>query len=397
VPLDTPDDAPKASARAVTLNLITGGFGIGMFSLPWSLAGASLIPGVLTILLVVLVNGWTVSILIAGAEKYQAFDLGALLSYLPGGISRPARIATNVAVWVVLFITQVGYVIVMAEAVMSVAGNDTLFKERPAAVVLVSVIVLPLCFLDQRYLNLSSGLSVLVNVFVFAVIASEPKKPEGLCYLGAGLGTLSMISVMMQSIVVQMCVLPMYQELEGRTPETFRRVVRHSFGALSMIFVAFAVMGYVTYGSVVKDNILDALPNTAWGNTARVGAGLGVAGVYPIFEQAMVAPVWNLQSQYRRPFYVMASVATVSLSMITAFFVTSIGFVNVVNGAFCSIIFVALCPSLVGLQLLERRSPLWRTAMYLLLIMGTLSGILGMAFTDNYDEDLMRSCVWHST
>mmetsp|Transcript_73427 Transcript_73427/g.192536 ORF Transcript_73427/g.192536 Transcript_73427/m.192536 type:complete len:429 (-) Transcript_73427:71-1357(-) len=396
-PRDAQDAAPKASARAVTLNLITGGFGIGMFSLPWSLAGASLLPGVLTILLVVLVNAWTVSILIAAAEKHQAFDLGSLLSYLPGRASGPAQILTNAAVWLVLFVSQVGYVIVMAGAVTSVAG-DTVFKDRSAAVALVSAAVLPLCFLDQRYLSFTSGFSVLVNLFVFAVISGQPRKPAGLCYVGAGLGTLSMISVMMQSIVVQMCVLPMYQELECRTPAKFRQVVRHSFGALSIIFVAFAVMGYVTYGEGVGSNILDALPDNAWGNAARVAAGLSVAGVYPIFEQAMVAPIWNMQGlRHRRPLYTLATVVTVSLILLVALFVTSIGFLNVLNGAFCSIIFVGLCPSLVGLQLLERRSCAWRAGMYALLALGTLSGILGMIFTDNYSKDLMRSCGWRSS
>eukprot|EP00971_Amphidinium_carterae_P047694 939423-Amphidinium_carterae.1 len=58
------DALVTASATSITLNLITGGFGIGLFSLPWSTAGASLLVALFTIVLIVALNGWTVSILI---------------------------------------------------------------------------------------------------------------------------------------------------------------------------------------------------------------------------------------------------------------------------------------------------------------------------------------------
>lgn len=391
-PSDNAAAAPKATARQITLNLITGGFGIGIFSLPWSLAGASLIPGVLIIVLVVGLNAWTVGILIEGAERHQAFDLGALLSHLPGGIGRPAHICTNVAVWVVLFITQLGYVNIMADAFLSVVPSAS----RSVACVVVSALVLPVCFLDQRYLNFTSTLAVLVNAYIFAVMLFEPKNPEGVCLLGAGEGTLAIVSVMAQAIVIQMCVLPMYQEMEDRTPAKFKRAVAVSFSSLACIFIAFAVVGYLTFGHRVGGNILDMFDHNVYGNAARVSAGVCIAGVYPIFEQAMVAPVRNAQTRYRKPLYVIATVATVALSMLGALCFQSVGFINVVDGAICAMIFVALCPGVVGLFLLGRRSLRWRIAVSTYIVVGVAAGVLGLVFTDSsskYEETIDRHCA----
>jgi len=391
--LATTSSVSKASARSVTVNLITGGFGIGMFSLPWSTAGTSLMLGVATIVLTVLVNFFTIVILIEGAEKYQAFDLGALLSYLPSRISKIAQAVTNIAVWCVLFLGQVGYINIMSDALMSVSDGTPLYNTELTKV-LASLLVLPLCFFDQRYLSFTSTLAVIVNIYIFLVMAAQPKNPDGMCFVGIGTGFVSMISVMMQSVVVQMCVLPMYQELEDRSPQKFRRVLTHSFGTLTLIFSAFAVVGYVTYGSGVKGNILDSLPTTAWGKAGKVGAGLSVAGVYPIFEQAMVAPVWNLQSSNRRVLYVLASLTTMFLILLAALRFDDISSINVYSGALVTIAFVALVPGVVGLFLLDRSSRRWRASMYTLLIGGITAGTLGMWFTDNYSQELADHCAW---
>lgn len=388
--------AAKASPRQITLNLITGGFGLGIFSLPWSLAGASLIPGIVIIVLVVVLNAWTVRILIEGAERHQAFDLGALLSHLPGGVGRPAHICTNVAVWGVLMITQVGYVNIMADAFLSIVPAGSAADQRPFAVVAVSVLMLPICFLDQRYLNFTSLLAVVVNVYIFGVMVAQPNQSEGICLVGAGQGTLAMVSVMAQAIVIQMCVLPMYAEMEDRTPAKFHRAVSFGFGSLILIFVAFAAVGYLTFGHRVQGNILDMFPHDVYGNAARVGAGICIAGVYPIFEQAMVAPVWNSQVRHRRLLYVLATIATVAISMLGAMRFRSVGFINEVDGAICAAVFVSLCPGAVGLFLLDRRSFRWRVAMCIFITFGVAAGVLGLLFTDSsskYEEVIDHHCV----
>merc|ERR1712232_533455 len=110
----------------------------------------------------------------------------------------------------------------------------------------------------------------------------------------------------------------MYEELEDRSPAKMRSIVSVSFGSLFFVFAAFAVLGYLTFGPQVGDNILDALPHSHWGNAARVGAGFCIAGVYPIFLQSMMAPVWHLKSSGRCPLGIIAPVLTVAASGATA-------------------------------------------------------------------------------
>jgi len=258
----------------------------------------------------------------------------------------------------------------------------------------VSLLVLPLCFFDQRYLSFSSTVAVIVNIYIFVVVAVQPKTPAGMCYLGIGTGFVAMVSVMMQAVVVQMCVLPMYQELEDRSPRKFRKVVIVGFGTLIVIFSAFAVVGYVTYGPSVAGNILDSLPETTWGKVGKVGAGLSVAGVYPIFEQAMVAPIWNLRGNYRNVLYPLATVATVTFVLLAALRFEDISSINVYSGAICSIVFVAIVPGVVGLFLLESRSRRWRAIMFALMVAGILAGSFGMVFTGNYRQELDAHCTW---
>lgn len=380
-----------ASPRAITLNLVCGGFGLGIFSLPWSTAGASLLPGLLIIALTVALNAWTVSILVEGAERYQAFDLGALLSNLPSRISGPVQLATNVAVWITLWGSQVGYIDVLTDALMEILPSI----QRPLGVLLSSTLVLPLCFLDQRYLNFTSALAVVVNAYIFVVMALQPAKGQaGVCLVGDGRGDISMVSVMMMAIVIQMCVLPMYKELEDRSPARFGRAVLSGFSGLAAIFGTFAAVGYLRFGSDVQGNILDSLPHTAWGNVARVGAGLAVGCVYPIFLQSMVAPFWNMAGPWRSATAAAATVVTVALTGLGALFVRNVSLVNTFDGAFCAVVFVAALPGLVGLQLLDRRSLAWRASMVALIIFGVVSGVLGMAFTQNYPQELRRHCAW---
>lgn len=381
----------KATARQITLNLVTGGFGVGLFSLPWSTAGASIIPATIMIALVVFLNAWTISILVEAAEKYQAFDLGALLAKLPGRLSKVAQPVVNCAIWITLFLVLVGYITVMANV-----GHDILGSNRTLAVVLSAFIVLPLCFLDQAYLSFTSFLAVAVNVYIFVVMASiKPKQGLEICVFGLGPGNIAMLSATMQAIVIQMCVLPMYGELEDRSPAKFNRIVAVAFGILFLVFASFAIVGYIIFGPHVNDNILLVIPHTTAGNAAQLGAAVCVAAVYPIMEKTMVAPIRNLEGRNKRLWYFLATILIVALSMLFAMLGLTLGYLNVITGALSCGVFVSMCPAAVGLFLLDCKCSR-QVLLYALLFFGTFAGLLGLVFTKNYSDDLHGHCLWKS-
>ena len=145
------------STRAqLCANLITGGLGSGILSLPWGMAGASISSGLLLTLAVLLVNGFTIMILVHAAERHQRFDLGSLLSLLPGRGGFYARWFCNGAVWLSTWMVLLGYVIVVQDSFTALVPKESIWASRPLWAFLASLVAFPLCLLELRRLAFSS-------------------------------------------------------------------------------------------------------------------------------------------------------------------------------------------------------------------------------------------------
>lgn len=418
VGLPTDDGATRVTGNQMVMNLVTGGLGTGILSLPWAMAGASVAVGVATIVVVVMVNVWTIMILVNAAERYKIFDLAGVLGQLPGRLGTGMQIFSNAMVWFSMMLCLVGYIIAMADSAGSlVGGSGSLFEDRRSLSAISALVVLPLCYLDQKYLSFTSTIALTINIYLIVFVCSlygqrswQNALPSGTCALGLSLGSVTMVSTMMQCVIIQMCVLPMYKELEDRSPQKFRSLLLIAFSILIAIFVVFAVLAYLTLGPDVADNVLKSLPRDVFANIAQAGTIVVVAAVYPIMLLPMVAPIHGLEITYfsRGPLTDTASVAQaakrkrsvinlttlciVLLSLLVALRISNLGVVNVINGSLCVAVFTSLCPGLVGLHLLDRNAQYWRALMIALMIFGALMGIIGLIFTNNLHESLESKC-----
>jgi len=279
---------------------------------------------------------------------------------------------------------------------------------RGVIVSLIGIVVLPVSFLSQRNMAWTSSAVVAVNVYIFMLLArlyeADPA-PAGICILGFSRGNIAMVSAMMQAVIIQMCVLPMYGQLEGRSPRKFQGVLVTSFSVLFAIFAGFSAIAYMTFGPGVHGNVLVDLPHNLFGNLARFAASASVLGVFPLILMPMIAPIQNYSgfqkedqqgSGLSRDFVTTLSrLMVIAAVMVATFYIHDLGFMNVVNGAMCVGGIVAMCPALVGLWLVEREHVLlWRLAMVALLVFGILMSILGLVYTDNYAELLKGNCLW---
>jgi amino acid permease len=392
----------KVSAQEMTVNLIAGGLGAGIFSLPWSMAGASVIPSVAIIAAVLVVNAWTIMILVEAAELKKTFDLGGLLSHLPGHLGPAMQVFFNALVWASGFMCLVSYFIIVADSIAPFSAG-TLLASRHVVVGLIAVVVLPLSFLNQKDMSWTSTLVVVVNVYIFMLLArlheTDPH-PSDLCMLGFSTGNIAMVSAMMQAVIIQMCVLPMYGELEDRSPRKFQGVLTNAFGALFLIFAGFSVLAYLTFGPDVHGNVLIDLPNTILGNVARAAASASVLGCWPLLLMPMLAPVQNAEmfkseGSQKQTAITVTTVVLIGAVMVVAFFVRDLGIMNVVNGAMCVGGIVAACPAMVGLYLVEREQRvMWQFTMVALLVFGMGMSVLGLMYTDNYASALKGHCLW---
>lgn len=222
------------------------------------------------------------------------------------------------------------------------------------------------------------------------------------CILGFSKGNIAMVSAMMQAVIIQMCILPMYQQLENRTPQKFQSIVVTAFSMLFAIFGGFSAIAYLTFGPDVHGNVLIDLPHTPWGNLARIASSLSVMGVFPLVLMPMVAPIKNYNgftssaagNNLRSLAAMVAKVLIITLVMIAAYIVRDLGVLNVVNGALCVGGIVGLCPAMVGLYLLEDKSSMWwKVSMYALLTVCMTMSVLGLMYTHNYAEELTNNCL----
>lgn len=289
-----------ATAPQMLLNLIVGGLGTGMLSLPWAMAGASILVGAVIIVLVIGVNLWTIMILVHASERYQVFDLGALLGKLPGRLGPGMQTFVNLMVWIVLYGSLLSYIIGICDSAQPFI-QGTFFEQRWALAGAACLIVLPLCFLDQKYLSFSSGAAIIVNLYLMILVGVEffdrldrDNLPHSICEFGLAKGSVTMASTMMQSVIIQMCVLPMYKELENRSPDKFGRILLMAFSTLAVLFIFLSVAGYVAFGPTVNSNLLVSLPHNTAMNVVQAGMIIVLAAVYPVMMIAMTAPVKNL-------------------------------------------------------------------------------------------------------
>jgi len=333
-----------------------------------------------------------------------------------------------------MILTLIGYVIAIRDAAVDIPliGKSWLAQEKWQLAALATLVILPLCFLDQKYLSFSSVVAVFVNINLLVVVcallgesAGSEKKGGELCMFGFAKGNLTMISTVSNSIIIQMCVLPMYEVLENRSPRRFLRVLLVSFGCLSLLLSIFCSAAYFAIGNTVQGNVLKSLPETTWTAVSRGGVILVILAVYPINMLPLVAPLRSLELRFflrrgsldertalhsrdereqlkvlaasrRRVFVNVLTLAIIVVSFLGALVLTDLGTLNAVNGAICVGIFTSFGPGLVGLFLVDRNSVLWKLAMGSLLVFGAVAMGLGVAFSDNnFHEAMSEACMWH--
>ena len=104
------------------------------------------------------------------------------------------------------------------------------------------------------------------------------------------MGAITFVSTLGTAVVIQMCLLPLYADMENPSPKKFRRAVNVAFAAVGFLFVAFAVIADVAYGNEIESNVLLNIKSGGWGVVAQIGMIAVMLGVYPLMLMPMVAP-----------------------------------------------------------------------------------------------------------
>lgn len=405
----------NVSALASGINVFMSCLGAGILSLPWNLAGSSLIVGCVIMFFGFIFTVFTTNIIICAAEKYNTFDLGQLCSHLPIHIRIYAIYISNVLVWLTSLGCLISYEITAADAMSGIFPSI----ERVYWVLGSGVLALSLCLVPPNFLSFTSSISIFINFYLFVLVVLDfneamrdlSKRNTEICLLGFDRGAITFLSGFAASSTVQCVCLPIYRDLDNKNPILFRKIMTYALSILLILFCVFCACAYIAYDLVrVKEDMLDLLPNKLEGNIARSGMMIVVICVYPFVLEPMVTPFFQSETsttdvkvvtvaeqKIELPllkFRVVITIAITAIATIISTFVEKLGVINVINGALCLFFYMGIAPGFVGLYLLESSSFSWKLSMYLMMIAAFILSIIALIFTDNYASELTKTCLW---
>mmetsp|Transcript_9380 Transcript_9380/g.20971 ORF Transcript_9380/g.20971 Transcript_9380/m.20971 type:complete len:455 (-) Transcript_9380:136-1500(-) len=446
---------PTASSFAITLNLITAGFGTGLLTMPWGTAGSSIFMSLLILLVVLMLNAWVVMILVTASQKCATYELGTLMSKLPWKLGSILQVVGNATVWMSQILVLLGYTIIIVSGLERLLPASGILTSRPALTAAVAALSYPLSLLDQQRLAWTSSIGIAANIYIVGLVlcyalpymtpealAAAPLRWEEheahsgrrhLCVWGVSFGSVTNFDLQMSALNILMLILPMYKELERKSPEKFMRCLGTSYVFLYVVFALVMVCGYAAFGPHVESNLLDAMPNDAWAQAARFSMILCLLGCYPLNLKPMITPFLNHDAslaqsdaagepllaadaltsgqhiEHAAPrvdhkreaflqmlvtFLVIAGVSIVSL------FLNDLGPLNALNGALQIIAFVGVIPCSLGLFLVGDNfttSQRWfhRIALGFLFVLALIISSLSFVDLQNEPKALEAACRWH--
>lgn len=292
-------------------NLTTSIIGAGIMALPATMKVLGLILGIVLIFLMGILSEISVELLVRFSVQCKASSYGEVVQTALG---RPAKIVSEICIIVNNAGVLVVYLIIMGDVMSGSIRHMGVFDQwlghgfwdhRKLLILVVVVIFLaPLCSLDKiDSLSLTSAASVALAV-VFVLVAfvvafiklvegkiEAPRLAPDFGSKQAILDLLVVIPIMTNAYVCHFNVQPIYNELEGRSPQKMYKVGRITTVLCVLVYASTAIAGYLLFG---KDTESDVLTNfdkdlgihysTALNYIVRVGYILHLILVFPVIH-----------------------------------------------------------------------------------------------------------------
>ncbi|KDO52299.1 hypothetical protein CISIN_1g011265mg [Citrus sinensis] len=314
---DEHDDYPLISAKSnegsgvagAVFNLTTTVIGAGIMALPAAMKVLGLAVGFVLIIFMGILSEVSVELLVRFSVLCKATSYGEVVQYALG---RPAKILSEICIILNNAGVLVVYLIIVGDVMSGSLHHTGVFDQwlgkgmwdhRKLLILIVLVVFLaPLCALDRiESLSMSSAASVALAV-VFVVVCffiafiklvegklDPPRMSPDFGSKKAILDLLVVIPIMTNAYVCHFNVQPIYNELEGRTPQKMNHVGRLTTILCIVVYSSTAISGYLLFG---KDTESDVLTNfdkdlgigysTALNYIVRVGYIFHLILVFPV-------------------------------------------------------------------------------------------------------------------
>ncbi|KAL8250215.1 hypothetical protein R6Q59_033908 [Mikania micrantha] len=311
-------------------NLTTTVIGAGIMALPATMKVLGLFAGVILILVMGVLSEISVELLVRFTAQCNAVSYGDIVQQALG---RPARILSDIFIIINNAGVLVVYLIIMGDVMSGSLNHIGVFDQwlgngfwdQRKVVILIAVILFlaPLCKLDKiDSLSLTSGASVVLAV-VFVGVASvvafiklvrgEIKAPRMTPDFGskkAILDLLVVIPIMSNAFVCHFNLQPIYNELEGRSPQKMNKVSRITTILCILVYSATAISGYLLFGNDTESDVLTNFDkplgmefSTVLNYIVRVGYILHLILVFPVIHFSLRQTVDELTFEGSAPLH----------------------------------------------------------------------------------------------
>ena len=304
-------EAPGSGVPGAVFNLATSIIGAGIMALPAAMKVLGMGFGFISIILMGILSEISIEILVRFSVLCKSTSYGEVVQ---SALGRPMRILSEICIIINNAGVLVVYLIIIGDVMSGSAQHigvlDQLFghgvwDHRKIMILVVLIILLaPLCALEKiDSLSLSSAASVALAI-VFVVVScavaaiklvegtiDKPRMGPDFGSKAAILDLLVVIPIMTNAYVCHFNVQPIYNELDGRSPQKMNLVGRITTVLCVVVYAATAISGYLLFGDHTEsdvltnfDKILGAQVSMVLNYIVRVGYVLHLVLVFPVIH-----------------------------------------------------------------------------------------------------------------
>jgi len=318
------EDTGSASAISTAFNIIKGIMGVGILTVPWSMAQIGVLPSLIlfSVSLTVSYISWVLLCVLCsvyGVFSYR--DLGLIL------FGKRFASFLDVALLVFLYLVCSLYVVFVTEFVteglstfgITVTNALTLSSlSKMSSMTIGSVVgtklfiataavfgvLFPLSLLQRldslKYSSFCGIVGCLYTVGLVVFTFSDDGDRSGVFIAESVQWVrwhsdgqtiwfwLSSFSVFVAAFNSHYNAPALFGELDGRSPAQFIRISTASFAFMVVINITMALTGYFVFGAEVEQNIIDSIGDTLCAALARLIMTVTIVGTYPLL-------FWNIK------------------------------------------------------------------------------------------------------
>ncbi|KAK8525079.1 hypothetical protein V6N13_016068 [Hibiscus sabdariffa] len=313
----------QSGIPGAVFNLTTTIIGAGMMALPATMKVLGIVLGLALMIVIGILSEISVEMFVKYAVLCKAKSYGEVVEVAMG---RTARVLSQICIIINNAGVLVVYLIIIGDVmsgslhhhhhgVLDQWLGHGFWDHRKVLVLVIMVLFLaPLCSLNRiDSLSITSAASVaLAIVFVVVCLGAtlvrliegkikSPKMSIDFESRKTILDLLVVIPVISNAYVCHFNVQPIYNELEGRSPQKMNKVVRITALICIMVYASTATSGFLLFGKYTESDILTNFDkslgirySTALNYIVRVGYVLHLVLVFPVIHFSLRETVDNL-------------------------------------------------------------------------------------------------------